>query len=556
MKPSTADILIGIADAVTFFRDADGDTAYASFDVRGHRETWPVRARGFKRYLIGQFYTAVQKAPGSQAVADALAVLEARAQYDSPVHRVHVRVAGDDDGIYLDLANARWEVVKVTADGWSVVTDPPVRFRRARGMLPLPVPTLGGCLKALQDFVNVENDEQWSLLTAWLVAALRPTGPYPVLTLLGEQGTAKSTTQEIFRSLIDPNVALLRAAPMDVRDVMVAANNGWCLAFDNLSTIDPWLSDCFCRLATGGGFSTRELYSDADETIFVAQRPVMVNGIDAIIERADLLDRALIIDLPRISDTQRRQRTSLWAAFEEQRPAILGALLDAVVIALKRHADVRLSTLPRLADFAAWAVASEPGLGLEEGAFVAAYSANRATAHDLALEASAIAGAVRALAEIGPWTGTAVDLLARLSGLADDITKKVKGWPSNPRALSSAVRRAAPNLRAVGVEVDFDREAGGHRRRVIRIKNVEASTVPIVPDVQDVAANSASNKRLDGRGDGRDDRDGTNPTQSNRLDTVPTVPDDQSFDCFDPPEDDDEVDLELTPRPAAREIRL
>jgi hypothetical protein len=241
------------------------------------------------------------------------------------------------------------------------------------------------------------SDEQWALLVTWLVAAMRPTGPYPVLALLGEQGTAKSTTQELFRSLIDPNIAPLRAEPMDVRDVMIAASNGWCITFDNLSDVAPWLSDCLCRLATGGGFSTRELYSDGDEVIFVAQRPVMLNGIDAVIGRADLLDRALIIDLPRIPDDKRRQRRELWSAFAAERPAMLGALLDAVVDALKRHPDTLLGAPPRMADFASWAVAAEPGLGLEAGAFMRAYATNRDAAHDLALEASLIASAVRTL---------------------------------------------------------------------------------------------------------------------------------------------------------------
>src|SRR5206468_10836955 len=142
---------------------------------------------------------------------------------------------------------------RVTAAGWRVISDPPVKFRRARGMLSLPTPTAGAPISALRHFLNVENDEQWTLLLAWLVAAMRPSGPYPVLALLGEQGTAKSTTQEMFRTLIDPNVAPLRSEPRDVRDVMIAASNGWCVALDNVSDIEPWLSDCLCRLATGGG---------------------------------------------------------------------------------------------------------------------------------------------------------------------------------------------------------------------------------------------------------------------------------------------------------------
>src|SRR5262249_51954890 len=136
-----------------------------------------------------------------------------------------------------------------------------------------------------------------------------------------------------------------------------------------------------------------------------------------------------------------------------------------------------------------------------------AYTANRATAHDLALEASFIAGAIRALAEQGPWSGTATELLGKLSGLADDVIKKSRGWPSTPRALSGALRRAAPNLRAVGVEVDFDRAAGGQRRRMIRVRSVGDSTVPTAPAVPTGGAGI-------GGGTGRDGRDNQTPTFS------------------------------------------
>jgi hypothetical protein len=469
-KLSAAQILVAISQLATVFRGADGDTAFATFDINGHRETWPVRSKGFRRWLVGQFYSVEHKPPGGQAVADTLGVIEARAQYAGPTHPVHVRVAGDADTIYLDLVDDAWRAVEVTASGWRVVSDPPVKFRRARGMLALPTPTPGGSIQALRTFVSSMSDEQWALLVAWVVAAMRPIGPYPVLALLGEQGTAKSTTQELLRALIDPNIAPLRAEPKDVRDVMIAASNGWCIALDNLSDVAPWLSDCLCRLATGGGFSTRELYSDGDEVIFVAQRPVMLNGIDAVIGRADLLDRALIIDLPRIPDQKRRQRRELWSAFESERPAILGACLDVVVEALKRHPDTLLSAPPRMADFASWAVAAEPGLGLQAGAFMSAYANNRDAAHDLALEASVIASAVRRLVGREAWSGTAAELLEELSKLADDAAKRAKGWPTTPRALGSALRRIAPNLWALGVEVTFDRAAGGVRRRLINLR--------------------------------------------------------------------------------------
>src|SRR5262249_27005841 len=88
----------------------------------------------------------------------------------------------------------------------------------------------------------------------------------------------------------------------DVRDVMIAAANGWCLPFDNVSHLTGWLSDAICRLSTGGGFSTRELYSDDQEKLFEATRPVIINGIDGLVVRGDLADRAITLFLPTIPE--------------------------------------------------------------------------------------------------------------------------------------------------------------------------------------------------------------------------------------------------------------
>ncbi|HKF95677.1 MAG TPA: hypothetical protein VKB96_14000 [Gammaproteobacteria bacterium] len=145
-----------------------------------------------------------------------------------------------------------------------------------------------------------------------LVVAMRPTGPYPVLILQGEQGTAKSTAAKVLRLLIDPSAAPLRTAPRDERDLMIAARNGWIIALDNLSGLSSWLSDALCRIATGGGVSTRELYSDTDEVLIDVQRPIILNGIDDIATRQDLIDRSIIINLEPIPENKRKPEAEFW----------------------------------------------------------------------------------------------------------------------------------------------------------------------------------------------------------------------------------------------------
>lgn len=480
-KETQAQVLAELASTATLFHATDGE-AFAAITIDGHVETWPVRAPSFRRWLCHQYYQSNGKPPGSQPLKDTLDLLGARAQFDGEARAVFIRVAGVADRVYLDLADPDWRYVEVTTGGWSVAGDAGVHFVRSRGMTSIPLPTQGGNIRELQQFINVPADADFMLVVAWLLAALRPKGPYPILVLLGEQGSAKSTAARFVRSLVDPATSPIRSAPRNEHDLMIAARNGWVLAFDNLSNVPDWLSDAMCRLATGGGFSTRQLFTDADETILDAQRPLILNGIDELTRRQDLLDRSIIVQLPPIPETQRRVESDLWAEFEAARPRILGALLDAVSTGLRRIDEVKLESLPRMADFAKWAAATEPALPWREGSLLAAYANNRSESIGVALESDVIGQATLALlsGDKTSWEGTSTELLVELEGRSTERTVRSRAWPKSARALSSRLRRAATFLRTVGVEIEFTREAGGGSRRVVTIRKVPGFCVATV----------------------------------------------------------------------------
>jgi hypothetical protein len=305
------------------------DTAYADLMIDGHRESWPIHSSRFRAWLRRRHYEATGEAATAEAVSSTINLLEARAQFDSAERIVNLRVAEHDGRIYLDLADEEWRGVEVSSHGWHVVRFTPVRFRRTAGMLPLPLPDRGGSIDDLASLLNLQSRNDFVLVVAWLVAALRGRGPYPVLGISGEQGSAKTVLTKILRSLIDPHVAPLRTLPRENRDLFIAANNGHVLAYDNLSGLSPWVSDSLCRMASGGGFAVRRLYTDEDEVLFEAARPAILNGIEDVITRTDLADRGIFLSLPHITAAQRRPEHELWRQFEVARPRMLGTLLDA-----------------------------------------------------------------------------------------------------------------------------------------------------------------------------------------------------------------------------------
>jgi hypothetical protein len=455
-KQSQATRLVGYAkEALDLFHNPEG-LAYATTKEKPH-QTFPLRRKAAKQYLSRLFYVREKVAPGTDGVHTAINTLEGIAFYDGPELPVSVRLAEHEGRIYLDLGGPEWNAVEIGPDGWRVVDAPPVKFQRSRGMLALPTPARGGSLDELRRLINVAKDEDWMLLLGWLVAALRPRGPFPVVFLGGEQGSCKSTAAHMLRNLVDPNSAPPRSEPKDPRDLIIAATNSWVLTYDNLSHVPGWLSDGLCRLATGGGYATRELYTDSDEVLFEAARPVVVNGIEDLATRGDLLDRALIVTLPAIKEEDRRTQQEVMAEFEKIRPGVLGALLDVVAAGLRSLPGVELKHLPRMADFAKWVVACEPALGWEPDSFLRAYRGNVRDANELALGDSPLVAPLRKLLQEQHgrrWVGTASELLDELRKIVDDKTAAAKDWPKGANVLSNKLRRLAPNLRKTGLDIE------------------------------------------------------------------------------------------------------
>jgi len=459
-------ILIATGEGVTLYRSPDG-TSYADIMVAGHRETWRTRSREFRQWLQRAYYMRTGGAARPEALSTAMGIIEAHCQFDGVVHPVYLRVAAEDERIYIDLGDTSWRAIEVDREGWRLVGTPPVRFRRAAHMCPLPVPIMGGTIDELRRHLNL-SDQTFVLVVGWLLSALRGRGPYPILALNGEQGAGKSTTAVMLRQLVDPSTAPLRSAPRDLRDLAVTAFSSFVLAFDNLSGLSADLADAICRLSTGGGFSTRALYTDDEERVFEGRRPVMTTSITDVATRSDLADRSIAVTLEAIDDVRRRTDKDVHGAFERAAPAILGALLDAVSEGLRGEGAVQLSRLPRMADHAVWVQACEPRLW-EVGRHLSLYERNRGEAAEIVLEADPVAMALRSHMETrGEIATTSTELLAQLAAATAEHVRRGRDWPPNARALAGRLRRLAPALRRIGLGITFEREAMTGRR-IIRV---------------------------------------------------------------------------------------
>lgn len=456
---SVADKLIALARSqCQFLHDAQREP-YAVLEAAGARQVHGVLSSGFSDFLSHAYYTLHDRAPTESSLKVALATLRGQAQFEGEACEVFTRIAKTDSGYWLDLCNDAWQCVQVTATGWAVVAGAGAPlFTRSASMRPLPVPERGGTLDALWPLVNIPEADRL-LVLAWLLECLRADTPHVVAELVGEQGSAKSSTQRILRRLIDPNQADLRAAPKSVEDVWIAARNAHLVSLENLSHLQPQYQDALCVLATGGGYSTRTFYTNAEETILDLRKPIVLNGISVIVTAQDLLDRCLHIDLPTIQS--RELAGDIEARFEAAQPALLGALLDLFVKVLAALPSVSIAPehRPRMADFAALGEAVFRVSGKPAGAFLARYSDMRKDGVLRTIDASPVGAALAAyLAEVpGGFNGTLSELLDRL----DRYRPHCEAWPRKPKGLGDALRRLAPALRLIGFECKSLPKIGG-----------------------------------------------------------------------------------------------
>lgn len=468
--PSQSTLLVRLARSAYQLRVSPDGEAFA-LPVDGPPIARVLRGqRGSLRGdLAAAYYDQHAAAVSSSALADALAVVEGLAVRTTPAVPLHLRCAEHDDGaVWLDLGRADGAAARITPAGWTIAGALPLHppngtdgpgpvWRRTALTGELPMPVRDGRLDDLWALLNV-GEAHRPLVTAWLVAALIPSVPVPILGVTGEQGTGKSSATRALVQLVDLSPAPLRTGPKDISDWIVAAAGSRVVGLDNLSGMPGWLSDALCRAVTGEGLVRRALFTDDDLSVLFFRRVIVLNGLDLGIGRGDLADRMIVAELDRIDETDRRLDADVAAAWGRAHPGVLGALLDLTAAVLAALPEVRLDTYPRMADYARVLAAVDTIDGTDG---LATYLGQR---DDLAGDliagdplAAAVAAHVRAL-PFGAWTGTAGDLLDALAGARP---LGVKTWPTSARGMSAQLTRLAPALRATGITIERPPREGG-----------------------------------------------------------------------------------------------
>lgn len=448
-KPKQAAVLVAfVLERFELFHAPDKDVFARDLQTF---EVSALYSRQLRERIAADFYTSTGQTVGEQSFKEALSALSGLGRFQGETHDVSLRFAGSDGCYELDLAQPGSSLaVRLTPGKWEVI-QAAERFYRPESLLPLPTPLKAGdSLEGLWAVANIPESQRLLAIT-WLIECLRPDTPFPVCELLGEQGSGKSGTQEALRRMLDPNSCNLRSAPKTVEDIYVSGGVCAIISYENISHLHGTMQDALCVIATGGGFSTRTLYSNRDETIISVKRPVILNGIAVSVTAQDLVDRCITFDLPLI--TNRIASNELWTAFERELPKLLGALLNiaAKALAILPTIEIPAERRPRLLEFARLGMAVSVALGSAPDRFLDQFESSRQEALARTIDSSPVAAAVVDMIAAGSY-GVTASAKEILSTLAAYRPHGCEAWPRSPKGLGDALRRAAPALRQVGID--------------------------------------------------------------------------------------------------------
>jgi len=465
------EILLNYAAYATPFVSTTGQ-AFLSLPLDAFsQQVCPIHSPRIRDWLIAAFDRDHHQPPSPYALRQTIRTLAARANASGTSRSVQRRVASKGnphhpDCIFLDLANSKGEIVEITSQGWQLTTDPTALFLHNRGNRELPNPNpqtvTRQIMPTLQRLLNLTHADSHRA-AVWLLSALRPQGPHPILVLEGPPFSGKSTAARMLRAILDPSAAPVSSLPYFEHDLIALATLNWILAFDHVGQIRPNISATLCRLATGAAVRQREKGDDREPTVQELHRPIILTATAAWNPDESLAERILTLRLNPLP--KRRPEAELFEEFETIRPTLLASLCDATSTALREHPQFPSPEhqVPRLPDATLWALAGFP---------------EHAPNIQAAMNQSPTTPILDSLAEFlktsPQWTGTASDLLHQIA--VTTVTAP---------ALSHHLRSHKNHLASQNISVHFTRKHGGSR--IITLKPRVRNPQALIPKPQSPA---------------------------------------------------------------------
>jgi hypothetical protein len=454
-----------LTEGVEYFKD-QFEQPHARIRFNDHYEIYALKTENFRRWVLRRIWDTFHILPNSDKLKTIISLLGGRAVFDGVIHKLHNRVAWHENKIYYDMCDDLWSVIEIDSSGWREIKESPVWFRRYSHQLAQTAPAQSGDITLVKKFTNLIDDSSYQLFLITLMSELIPDIPHPIIVLHGLQGSAKSTQFKICRKLVDPSRTEVLTMPTDRAQLIQIFSHNYVVPFDNVHMLNDEQSDAICRAVTGDGSSKRQLYTDDDDIIYNYRRIICLNGINAVAQKPDILDRSVLLECKRIDKTTRRDEKQLWNEFENSKTQIFSGMLTILSKAMKIYPGVSLTTLPRMADFAIWGEAISQASGYRRNSFSQIYTDNISRQHTEVIENSSLGFVLHKFMENrDEWSGPPNMLYVELTRLAreSNVDTSNKFWPNGANYLTRRLRPLENNFRELGIIINLDCHDGTKR---------------------------------------------------------------------------------------------
>lgn len=247
----------------------------------------------------------------------------------------------------------------------------------------------------------------------------------------------------------------------------------------NLRGLTHAMADLMCTAVTGGSISSRQLYTDSDQSVLNILVALILNGIHAFVDQPDLAQRCLPLQLQVIPEDKRKSEADMEADLAVDLPAIQRGLFDLIAKIFEKLPHAKVTRPTRMLDFSKWLAAIELVDGAVAGTYQDVYCDALHQGQLDALLDNLLAAAVLEFAEgqaDGIWSGTPAELLSQLNFQAAPGTQRSREWPQNVIALSKRLLPLQAGLLTQGVSLELSR--GKHRTITIKTAAPKAVASP------------------------------------------------------------------------------
>ncbi|MGD9731349.1 MAG: hypothetical protein AB7U45_04135 [Desulfamplus sp.] len=474
-KINEVDNIMSIMNNVELLYDKPLDKTYCSIN---ENNIMAVDDEDFGNWLTNIYYKQYKQFINHNALKSIRAYLKHEAKINGKKIKTYNRIACTNNEIWIDINDENNNVIHVNSNGWSIITTNRVYFNKYSTQLSLPYPVKDGNIIDLINMLPLQSQDDIVLVLSWLIVSYINDSSSAYLWLIGDEGSGKTSLGNILKAFIDPiegEGISLNDNPLEVVQIL---DHSCIPLFDNVSHINKKVSDLFCSAFSGGTLSKRQLYTDANDFHFKPTKTSIFTTRKLPSIESDLLDRSIIINMNRISDSDRKLERKLLQQFNSIKPMVFGVILDALVKTLQTYQNIELNEYSRIAEFQNKGAAAAEALGFEREVFLRALKNNQSSHKQIIINSNTLAQAVQIMMNNQQyWEGYAGQLLLILKS----FTTTPNLLPSTDVWLGRKLRDCLPQLKNIGIVIEFPEHNDGIGMKYkISNSNFKSNTEPTV----------------------------------------------------------------------------